>query len=102
MRRKRRGDFLRRIDDNCRSILAAGRDALVPIILDGENAWEYYDRSGRPFFRELYGRIEADPRMEAITVGEAFGRIAPEPLDHIFPGLVDQCELRCVDRRRGR
>jgi alpha-amylase/alpha-mannosidase (GH57 family) len=79
-------DFLRRIDNNCRGILSSGRDALVPIILDGENAWEYYDRSGRPFFRELYGAIEADPRMEAITVSEAFQRIAPAPLDHIFPG----------------
>ena len=40
-------DFLRRVRENCQGILASGRDALVPIILDGENAWEYYDRSGR-------------------------------------------------------
>jgi alpha-amylase/alpha-mannosidase (GH57 family) len=79
-------DFLQRIGDNCRPILSAGRDALVPIILDGENAWEYYDRNGRPFFRELYSRIQGDSRMEAITVRDAFTRIAPEPLDHIFPG----------------
>jgi alpha-amylase/alpha-mannosidase (GH57 family) len=79
-------DFLQRIGDNCRPILSAGRDALVPIILDGENAWEYYDRNGRPFFRELYSRIQGDSRMEAITIRDAFTRIAPEPLDHIFPG----------------
>jgi alpha-amylase/alpha-mannosidase (GH57 family) len=46
-----------------RGILGAGRDALVPIILDGENAWEYYDRNGRPFLRELYRRISEDGRM---------------------------------------
>jgi alpha-amylase/alpha-mannosidase (GH57 family) len=79
-------DFLNRIHDNCRSLLASGRDALVPIILDGENAWEYYDHNGRPFFRELYGRIQADRSMEAITVREAFKRIPAEPLTHIFPG----------------
>ena len=79
-------DFLRRIRDNCAGTLAGGRDALVPIILDGENAWEYYDRNGRPFFRELYRRISDDDRMEAITVSEAFRRLEPEPLDHIFPG----------------
>jgi alpha-amylase/alpha-mannosidase (GH57 family) len=79
-------DFLHRIHENCRGLLAGGRDALVPIILDGENAWEYYDRNGRPFFRELYGRIQADSGMEAITVREAFERISPEPLTHIFPG----------------
>jgi alpha-amylase/alpha-mannosidase (GH57 family) len=79
-------DFLRRIQDNCRGILAGGRDALVPIILDGENAWEYYDRNGRPFFRELYGAIQRDAQMEAITVSEGFRRISSEPVDHIFPG----------------
>jgi alpha-amylase/alpha-mannosidase (GH57 family) len=79
-------DFLDRVHDNCRPILAAGRDAVVPIILDGENAWEYYDRNGRPFFRELYRRIQSDDAMEAITVSEALRRIPPEPLTHIFPG----------------
>jgi hypothetical protein len=79
-------DLVRRIRDNCAGIVNSGRDALVPIILDGENAWEYYDRNGRPFFRELYGRISADPQMECVTVSEAFARLAPSKVDHIFPG----------------
>ena len=79
-------DFLRRIRDNCAGILSTGRDALAPIILDGENAWEYYDRNGRPFFRELYRRISEDDRMAAVTVSEAFKLMPAEPLDHIFPG----------------
>lgn len=79
-------DFLRRISDNCAGILNSGRDALVPIILDGENAWEYYEQSARPFFRELYRGIQADGRMQAVTVSEAFERMRPEPLGHIFPG----------------
>jgi alpha-amylase/alpha-mannosidase (GH57 family) len=80
------GDFLRRIHDNCSGILAAGRDALVPIILDGENAWEYFDHNGRPFLRELYRRIENDTRMSAVTVSEGIEHLAPEPLGGIFPG----------------
>lgn len=79
-------DFLGRIRENCRPIVEAGRDALVPIILDGENAWEFYDRNGRPFLRELYRRISDDAQLTAITVREAFTRIEPQPLDHIFPG----------------
>jgi alpha-amylase/alpha-mannosidase (GH57 family) len=79
-------DFIKRIRDNCAGILASGRDALVPIILDGENAWEYYDRSGRAFLRELYRRISDDPCMQAETVSEALRRLPPEPLDRIFPG----------------
>jgi alpha-amylase/alpha-mannosidase (GH57 family) len=79
-------DFLQRIRENCSGVLAQGRDALVPIILDGENAWEYYYRNGRPFLRELYRCIGSDPSMQAVTVSEALRRMAPEPLDHIFPG----------------
>lgn len=79
-------DFLRRIRENCRGILNSGRDAVVPIILDGENAWEYYEQNGRPFFRELYGRISSDPQLECVTVSDAFRKVKPAPLDHIFPG----------------
>src|ERR1039457_6539135 len=79
-------DFLHRIRQNCTGIIASGRDALVPIILDGENAWEYYDHNGRPFLRELYRRISDDPGLRAVTASEAFRLMAPEPLDHIFPG----------------
>jgi len=79
------GDFLHRIRGNCAEILATGRDALVPIILDGENAWEFYHRNGRPFLRELYRRISEDRGMRAVTIGEALRLMAPEPLDHIFP-----------------
>jgi len=79
-------DFLHRIRENCGGILAGGRDALVPIILDGENAWEYYHRNGRPFLSELYRRISEDRRMSAVTVSEALQLMEPERLERIFPG----------------
>lgn len=78
--------FIDRIEENCRPLLAAGRDALVPIILDGENAWEHYDRGGREFLCELYRRIIEHPGMTALTVSEALERMEPAPIDHIFPG----------------
>lgn len=78
--------LLDRIRENCAPVLTSGRDALVPIILDGENAWEYYELSGRPFLRELYRRIDADGQMDALTVSEALERIEPQPIGHIFPG----------------
>jgi alpha-amylase/alpha-mannosidase (GH57 family) len=75
------GHFLWRIREN-----AGGREALVPIILDGENAWEWYEGDGRPFLRELYRQISEDPHLEAVTVADALARFEPQPLDHIFPG----------------
>ena len=62
------------------------REALVPIILDGENAWEWYEENGRPFLRELYRRISEDPNLEALTVSEALGKFEARPLEGIFPG----------------
>jgi len=78
--------FLQKIRDNCRPILAAGRDALVPVILDGENCWEYYPESGREFLRKLYQGILDDPGLQALTVSEALAKVEPAPLNHIFPG----------------
>ena len=77
--------FLNSIRANCAPILRSGRDALVPIILDGENAWEYFELSGRPFLRELYRQIESDDQIEALTVSEAIKKVPAETIDEIFP-----------------
>ena len=59
----------------------------MPIILDGENAWEYYDHNGRPFLRELYRRISRRPaNARRHRERRLSSLMAPEPLDHIFPG----------------
>jgi alpha-amylase/alpha-mannosidase (GH57 family) len=73
--------FLGRIRENTR-----GHDVLVPIILDGENAWEWYEANGRPFLRALYRRISDDPQLQAGTVSEALARYDTRPLDHVVPG----------------
>ncbi len=78
--------FLDRIRANSQGVAADGGDVLVPIILDGENAWEYYYRNGRPFLRELYSRISQSSDMAALTVTEALKADEPRALDHIFPG----------------
>ena len=78
--------FLDRVRENCRGIHDEGRDALVPVILDGENAWEHYEQNGRPFFHELYRLISAEAGMSAVTVSEALERIPATALPRIHPG----------------
>ena len=73
--------FLARIREN-----TSRHDVLVPIILDGENAWEWYEANGRPFLRALYQRISDDPRLEATTVSQALERYDTRPLQHVVPG----------------
>ncbi len=63
-----------------------GRTATVSLILDGENAWEYYPQNGREFLRRLYGRLQDDPDVNALTMSEAAQAIADPPrLSGIFP-----------------
>jgi len=47
------------------------QDVIVPLILDGENPWEYYSRSGRDFLEELFKLIQEDTILETITFSEA-------------------------------
>lgn len=78
--------FIGEVRRNCAPILKSGRDALVPIIMDGENAWESYRENGRPFLRALYSRISTDSQMQALTISEALKTMEPCELSHIFPG----------------
>jgi alpha-amylase/alpha-mannosidase (GH57 family) len=60
--------------------------ATVSVILDGENAWEYYPGNGREFLKQLYGRLANDPEICGLTVSEAIahaGHIGT--LGGIFP-----------------
>jgi alpha-amylase/alpha-mannosidase (GH57 family) len=43
---------------------------LVSIILDGENAWEYYQNDGQDFFLYLYERLSGEQGLRCVTVGE--------------------------------
>jgi len=44
---------------------------IVPIILDGENAWEYYKNDGIDFLTKLYQTLSEDNELEVITLSEA-------------------------------
>jgi alpha-amylase/alpha-mannosidase (GH57 family) len=64
----------------------SGRTATVSIILDGENAWEYYPHNGREFLREFYRRMQDDPEIQAMTATEAIAANAGAPaMTSIFP-----------------
>jgi alpha-amylase/alpha-mannosidase (GH57 family) len=62
------------IKEACKPLLAKGRDAVVSIILDGENAWEYYPQSGREFLRRFYDGLQREAGVEAVTISEAIAR----------------------------
>ena len=66
-----------------------GRDAVVPVILDGENAWEGFEKNGRDFLRRFYDSLQKDSQIEPVTISEAIARQKPEtfgPLRGLVPG----------------
>src|SRR5271157_953846 len=72
-------------------IKAAGRStsskpAVVSVILDGENAWEYYPENGRKFLKSFYGRLASDPELKTVTATEALRVTDPGLLTHVHPG----------------
>jgi alpha-amylase/alpha-mannosidase (GH57 family) len=66
--------LINNIKDAAKPVLDKGRDAVVSIILDGENAWEYYPKSGREFLRRFYDGLQREPGLEAVTMSEAIAR----------------------------
>jgi alpha-amylase/alpha-mannosidase (GH57 family) len=64
---------------------AGGGEAVIPVILDGENAWEHFEGGGRPFLRALYGRLTHHPELRTVTMAEAC-RGPKAELPGIFPG----------------
>jgi len=79
--------LMRNIRQASQPVLDKGKDAVVSIILDGENAWEYYPRSGREFLRRFYDALAREAGVEAVTVSEAIQRHQDfAPLTALVPG----------------
>ena len=65
----------------------ASGEHLVSIILDGENAWEYYPDGGRSFLSALYSILSQAREFEITTIGEHLERFPPKMnLKRVFSG----------------
>lgn len=60
---------------------------VVPIILDGENAWEYYKNDGNDFFRYLYEGLSENERLKTTTISGYLNQYSNrKQLEHLHPG----------------
>jgi alpha-amylase/alpha-mannosidase (GH57 family) len=53
-----------------RDSMPTDRPHIVPVILDGENAWEYYQNDGQDFLRALYAALSNDQRFKTVTMSD--------------------------------
>ncbi|HEV2425684.1 MAG TPA: glycoside hydrolase family 57 protein [Terriglobia bacterium] len=81
---KAAGALLDRIRQAGRS--TGSHPAVVSIILDGENCWEYYRQNGRPFLRAFYRLVASDPEIRAVTASEALQVAEHGRISHLVPG----------------
>jgi hypothetical protein len=58
----------------------------VFVILDGENAWEFYEDNALAFFTELYGRLETASWCRTVTMDEVAERKDAVALERLAPG----------------
>lgn len=70
-----------------RDSLPKDRPFIVPVILDGENAWEYFKNDGQDFLRGLYSALSNDDRFRAVTFSEFLNEHGRgEPLRRLHAG----------------
>lgn len=68
-----------------RPIHDAGPDRTLFVILDGENAWEFYANNAFDFFDALYGRLAAATWCDTVTMDEVASQEAGR-LERLAPG----------------
>jgi alpha-amylase/alpha-mannosidase (GH57 family) len=73
-------DFMSKLA-HIRNSLPGDRPYIVPVILDGENAWEYYANDGQDFLRGLYRALSDDGRFKTVTMSEFL--LEHGPGDHL-------------------
>lgn len=77
-------NHLHNIANDCRD----KPNALVSIIMDGENAWEYYPKNASYFLKALYERLADDPHLELTTFSDVIQHSQHETpvLEHLTAG----------------
>ncbi len=56
-------DFVSRLERIAGGLGGKAGEHIVPVILDGENAWESFPEDGRGFLESLYRRLAASPKL---------------------------------------
>ena len=77
-------NLVSRLEDIARRC-AEQPNALVAIIMDGENAWEHYHQNGFFFLRELYRRLAEHPSLNLTTFSECLHGQCKQ-LEHLIAG----------------
>jgi alpha-amylase/alpha-mannosidase (GH57 family) len=59
---------------------------VVSVILDGENAWEYYPDNGHHFLDALYASLSSHPTLKVSTFAKQAARVPAKPMKRLAAG----------------
>ncbi|RMG55824.1 MAG: glycoside hydrolase [Gammaproteobacteria bacterium] len=79
-------DFIHHLRNIADFLGEQAEEHVVSIILDGENAWEYYPDNGYHFLDLLYQRLEESDFIETTTFGQVADCCPPQPLPTLCAG----------------
>ncbi|TET95440.1 MAG: hypothetical protein E3J26_02805, partial [Candidatus Zixiibacteriota bacterium] len=83
---KAAADFIGHLKNIRAAVIDRIENTVVPIIMDGENAWEYFPNDGHDFLKELYRRLNDDPEIQTVTMTEAAENVTPRQLPALYAG----------------
>ncbi|MDP2808277.1 MAG: glycoside hydrolase family 57 protein, partial [bacterium] len=80
-------DLVGRLEKKADAFGSKAADHIVPVILDGENAWEAFPADGQIFLDQLYQQLSQNPKLNCCTFSQYLEQ-NPEPgkMSRIFPG----------------
>jgi len=79
-------DFMHNLNALHDSMQSNLDECVIPIILDGENAWEYFPDDGREFLSRMYEELSLSEEIEVVSMTEAAGKLPPRKLSQLFSG----------------
>ncbi len=79
-------DASRDFSNELKHIAINENNPTVFVIVDGENAWEFYPNNGLDFFTTLYEELKATPWCTTVTMDEVANKNNSTALEHLVAG----------------
>lgn len=79
-------DFIQHLNNIANFLGDTADQHVVSVILDGENAWEYYPENGQYFLDALYESLSNSPHIKTTTFADVAKDVTALPLPKICAG----------------
>ncbi len=89
------GDLVARLEHSADKLGTEAGLYIAPIILDGENVWEFFPDDGHEFLNQLYGRLSSSKKLTCCTFSQYLDQQQDGPvLTKLFPGSWINSDFR--------